>query len=442
MPDPWTERMQPHTPRTNDYRTPEELDYARVVHSEAFRRLSGVTQILAVQDSDFSRNRLTHTIEVSQVALGIVQSLTRTVDPELAQVLPSRALMQTVAAVHDIGHAPLGHGGEVALNFLLREHGGFEGNGQTLRILTKLMSSSTARTGGNLTRRTLLGALKYPVPWSKAIKAPPYQNLFQDKHSPATGRPLLVEEWYTPPKCYLDSETRDVRWLLSPLSGAEQVIVTNERIKSLDCAIMDLADDFSYSIADLEDAIHLRLLSRDQLEADVPCELWADFLESVDVRGTLVRKACEAWFDDLFGTKTKSCIGKLIHYAVNSVRMTTDERFQTDLYHHRVELPPAPARLIAALKKSVLQRVILAPTVQQMRTKGQAMIIDVFSALAHDPTRLLPVDIQTKWREADDKHMQMRVIGDYVAALTDAGLARLWRRLFDPTSGSAFDSLR
>ena len=236
MPDPWTERMQPHTPRANDYRTPFDLDFARVVHSEAFRRLSGVTQILSVQDSDFSRNRLTHTIEVSQVALGIVQSLTHTAAPTLASMLPTRALMESVAAVHDIGHAPLGHGGEVALNYLLRDHGGFEGNGQTLRILTKLMSSSTARNGGNLTRRTLLGALKYPVPWSKAIKAPRYQNLYKDKHSPTTGRPLLVEEWYTPPKCYLDTETPVVNWLLSPLSDAERAIVTSERIKSLDCA--------------------------------------------------------------------------------------------------------------------------------------------------------------------------------------------------------------
>lgn len=436
--DPWTERMLPHKARENDFRGPFDVDYARVVHAEAFRRLAGVTQILAISDSDFSRNRLTHTIEVGQVALGLVQTLAATHAKEQAALLPPRPLMETIAAIHDIGHCPGAHGGEEALNFVMRDHGGFEGNGQTLRILAHLMEGSTSQRGANLTRRTLLGALKYPVPWSAVVD----EKLFETQISKLTGRPLLSSHNHAPPKCYLDTEESVVAWLLAPLSPAEQALVRGERIKSLDCTIMDTADDVAYGVHDLEDAVTLRFLRREELEQDVPGELWEDFLATTAIDTDLLQRPRDAWFSALFGSSTKACIGRLVHYMITSARLRHDPRFETELYAYRVVLTPPAARLLSALKRSVFNRMILAPTVQQMRAKTQRMIIEVYEALSTDPPSLLPADVRPLWLEATTDSERARTLCDYIASLTDAGLVKLWRRLFDATAGSAFDNLR
>lgn len=435
--DPWTERMLPHKVRDNDHRGPFDIDYARVVHSEAFRRLAGVTQILAISDSDFSRNRLTHTIEVGQVALGLVQTLAATHAKDQADLLPPRALMETISAIHDLGHPPFGHGGEEALNRALRDHGGFEGNGQTLRILAHLMEGSTSQRGANLTRRTLLGALKYPVAWSAAVDP----KLYETHVSPLTGRSLMSRD-YAPPKCYLDTEEAIVTWLLAPLSDEERALVRGERLKSLDCSIMDAADDVAYGVHDLEDSIELGFIRREDLERDVPAELWDDFLAAMPPSKDLLQSPREAWLSALFGNATKACIGRLVHYMITSARLRHDPRFETQLYAYRVTLTPPAARLLTALKRSVFQRMILAPTVQQMRSKGQRMIIEVYEALSTDPPSLLPMAVRERWLEAETESQRARAIGDYIASLTDAGLVKIWRRLFDANSGSAFDNLR
>ena len=355
-----------------------------------------------------------------------------------AALLPPRPLMETIAAIHDIGHPPFGHGGEVALNWIMREHGGFEGNGQTLRILTRLIESSSVRRGANLTRRTLLGALKYPVPWSQCVQ----DTLHTTHPSRLTGRPLVSEKYHAPPKCYLDTETPTVEWLFEPLHPDERGLIRAERIKSLDCSIMDVADDTAYGIHDLEDGIAVGFIRRDDLESDVPAELWDDFLAVTTTDPALLQHHREAWLSALFGSATKQSIGRLVHYMITSARLSHDSRFATPLYAYRVTLSVPAARLLSALKRSVKNRMILAPALQQIRAKGQRMIVDVFEALSTDPPRLLPYAVQPHWHEATSDAERARTLCDYIASLTDAGLVKLWRRLFDATSGSAFDSLR
>ena len=151
------ERQEDWESKFDDARDPYEVDYARVVHSASFRRLQGKTQILNLGDSDFYRTRLTHSMEVSQVASGILQGFRKKYkDQELINHLPTTTLMQTICLVHDLGHPPFGHGGEIALNFCMREKGGFEGNGQTLRILSKLEKFSE-KYGSNCTSSDKFG---------------------------------------------------------------------------------------------------------------------------------------------------------------------------------------------------------------------------------------------------------------------------------------------
>ena len=147
--------------RRNDHRSPFQRDRARILHSAAFRRLQAKTQVLGVGMNDFYRTRLTHSLEVSQIGTGITAQLRRKY-PELRYLLNSMSLIESICLAHDIGHPPFGHGGEVALNYMMRHHGGFEGNGQTFRILTRL-EPYTPSWGMNLTRRTLLGVMKYPA---------------------------------------------------------------------------------------------------------------------------------------------------------------------------------------------------------------------------------------------------------------------------------------
>ena len=143
----WPERM-------STFRSPWQRDRDRIIHSSAFRRLKHKTQVFVEHDGDayrgdYFRTRLTHTIEVAQVARTIAGTLGLNTD-----------LAETVALAHDLGHPPFGHGGEVALSYCMRDAGGFEGNGQTLRILTSPVET-TPQPGLNLCRRSLLGVLNF-----------------------------------------------------------------------------------------------------------------------------------------------------------------------------------------------------------------------------------------------------------------------------------------
>ena len=161
----WTHRRSGQTNQrgSHDHRDPYERDRTRVIHCPAFRRLQRKTQILGTDEGDFHRTRLTHSLEVASIGGSIVRNLmSHQQQNSLTALLPSDDLISTICLLHDIGHPPFGHGGEVALNYKMRDHGGFEGNAQTLRLLTKVENSYGAY-GLDLTRRALLGILKYPV---------------------------------------------------------------------------------------------------------------------------------------------------------------------------------------------------------------------------------------------------------------------------------------
>ena len=161
-----------HKIRRDDHRSAYERDRARILHSGAFRRLQAKTQVHGNSFDDFHRTRLTHSLEAAQLGTGIVAQLKKK-QPEFKDLLPSDSLIDSLCLAHDIGHPPYGHGGEVALNYMMREHGGFEGNAQTFRIVTKL-EPYTEQFGMNLARRTLLGLIKYPamISQTRAAKVP------------------------------------------------------------------------------------------------------------------------------------------------------------------------------------------------------------------------------------------------------------------------------
>ena len=143
-----------------------QRDRARVIHSAWFRALQSKTQVLGLGESDFYRTRLTHSLEVAQIGSGIVEHVRgenarNPLTKDMAEWIAPLSLIDAACLAHDIGHSPFGHGGEVALNYMMRHDGGFEANGQTLRILSRLGEYSED-SGLDLTRRSTLSVIKYP----------------------------------------------------------------------------------------------------------------------------------------------------------------------------------------------------------------------------------------------------------------------------------------
>jgi dGTPase len=444
----WNARREDWNPQAEDARDSAAIDYSRVIHSASFRRLQGKTQILNLGDSDFYRTRLTHSLEVAQVAGGIVEQFRKDYagEPEAA-ALPSVTMIQALGAVHDLGHPPFGHGGEVALNYCMAGHGGFEGNGQTLRILSRLEKFS-ANAGANLTRRTLLGILKYPVPFSIAANPALKPGLAE---SPSIIR-IIDRAASKPPKCYLDTEREVVDWILEPLSTQDRdrfcELTTDEgkhgsaAHKSFDCSIMDLADDIAFGVHDLEDAIALELMSEGDFRALVPEESCASFLDRLKerYRDEFGNDVYDGFTKGLFGegSRRKRLIGRMVNHLITSCRIFEVDDFKETVIRYRAMLPPRQAIFLKALKRAVAERVIKSPGVQHLEFKGQGMVVAVFEALASEPKAFLPWPTQARYDKAEDKR---RVICDHVSGMTDAFLLRTYERLFSPRMGSVFDRL-
>jgi dGTPase len=447
----WSERREGWRAQGDDARDAASIDYARVIHSASFRRLQGKTQILNIGDSDFYRNRLTHSIEVAQIAGGLARQLRKDLgeDHPAAPWIPDLTMIQAVGAVHDLGHPPFGHGGEIALNYCMRGDGGFEGNGQTLRILSRLEKFSE-KAGANLTRRTLLGVLKYPAPYS-AVRS--LDQTLAPCLSPGTTAIRVIDRAACkPPKCYLDSESDVVAWLLESLPAADRERFVEwtpvagrhgkTRHKSFDCSIMDLADDIAFGVHDLEDALAMRLMGEEAIRSLIPESECACFLDMLKTRypGEFGNDVYKGFVDALVGegARRKRFISRLVHHFITHCRIVEDEAFATPLLRYRLGLPEPQKRFLEALKSAVAKKVIRSATVQHLEFKGQNMVVAVFEAFASDPHALLPEVTLERYVKSGDPQ---RVICDHIAGMTDAFLLKTYERLFSPRMGSVFDRI-
>lgn len=444
----WLERKSGWQKKPQDARTPGDVDYARVIHSASFRRLQGKTQILNLGDSDFYRTRLTHSLEVAQIAGGLAAQLRHNFpDHDAIAYIPDRSMMQAIACTHDLGHPPFGHGGEVALNYCMRNDGGFEGNGQTLRILSKLEKFSEV-DGADMSREALLGVLKYPVAYSVAANTDIVPRMLPD----TSGTPLLDRTTSKPPKCYMDSEEEIITWLLEPLSSNDRKLFQacevkpnkhgKARHKSFACSIMDLADDISFGIHDMEDALALCLVNEAGFRRHVTPENCAGLLDYLnsnyagkygnDVYGGLISRI----FAD--GAERKHQINRILNFVIPSVEIVEVPEFEEPRLRYRATLPKPVSNFVEAVKDFIREEVIYSPSVQHLEFKGQMMVISVFEVLKSDPKSFLPPDIYAKYNQSKDP---LRDICDYVAGMTDAYLLKTYERLFAPRMGSVFDKL-
>ncbi|MFQ6370955.1 anti-phage deoxyguanosine triphosphatase [Shewanella sp. YIC-542] len=435
---PWLERREQDCQRHNDHRTPYQRDRARIMHSAAFRRLQAKTQVLGVGMNDFYRTRLTHSLEVAQIGTGIAAQL-RHGYPQLQPWLDSMSLIESLCLAHDIGHPPYGHGGESALNYMMRSHGGFEGNGQTFRILAKL-EPYTEHVGMNLTRRTLLGIMKYPA-LADTLRQPMAESHITHY------RQLKPSQW-PPVKGIFNDDAAVFHWVLAPLPEDERQIFIapaappngsghqRTRHKSFDCSIMELADDIAYAVHDLEDAIVMGIVSRSQ---------WRDFVvPQLEQLSDIWMKQYLTQIDSvLFSEKhycRKDAIGTLVNALVTAIGIEEKPLFTEPLLHYQAVLASPYDQLLEILKQFVLTFVVRKPEIQILEYKGQQIVMELFEALASDPMRLLPLNTQARWQCVQQNGgNSLRVIADYIAGMTDEFAARLHQQLFSPRAASLMD---
>ena len=440
----WTRRRQERTEkRDGDHRSAYQRDKARIMHSAAFRRLQAKTQVLGIGISDFYRTRLTHSLEAAQIGTGIAAQLWQK-QSELAKHLGiDEHLIESLCLALDIGHPPFGHGGETALHYMMSDYGGFEGNGQTFRILTKLETYSE-HDGMNLARRTLLGLVKYP----NYIDTLTNSALITEK--PHTYRLVKSKHWH-PPKGLFACDKEAFDWVLSPFNEKDkQQFISHQdvdghhnktRYKSIDCSIMELADDIAYAIHDLEDAIVMSMVTRSDFEEHV-----VNPIQSLNINN--LSKELVTYTDRLFSGlpyQRKNAIGALVNIFITAISIKKQDIFENDLIDYNVKFPEEHATALSLFKSFVYNFVIRKPELQLLEYKGQQIVMELFEAFSSEPERLLPRNTSLRWQQAgelmDSESAQFRVIADYISGMTDEYATRLYNHLFLPKSNAVTDSL-
>ncbi|NTF07208.1 dNTP triphosphohydrolase [Agrobacterium rubi] len=455
------------------HRSPWRRDYARLIHSSAFRRLQGKTQVFPGHESDFFRNRLTHSLEVAQIAKSIAIRLNSThplfkakaqkIDPDLVEF---------AGMAHDLGHPPFGHNGEEALDECMREHGGFEGNAQTLHILSKLEKKSTLnelenfqpfdndgqdrRAGLNLTYRSLASILKY----DDAIP------MTSDHRGPGKTKKVV--------KGYYDEEKDLVKRIKSAVVGDESY----KDFKTIECSIMDIADDIAYSTYDLEDIFKSGFLRPlDLFELDK--EIYENVVQTINER-------LQKQYKDTPTTVTTENIYQVLAFVFEEVFFVSEEGrrlvrrrdvskeekkmafaieahawsqliadngyYRTDftawliqLFLEGVEVVRDPshaqlhkARLtidtfiaVETLKNIAYQAIIRSPRLQVVEFRGKDIIKKIFDALVKDDgDRLLPSDFRKMHQKVATDSEKRRVVCDFIAGMTDRYAIEFYSRLF------------
>jgi dGTPase len=346
-----------------DWRTEYQRDRDRVIHSRAFRRLEYKTQVFLNGTGDHLRTRLTHTMEVAAVSRNIARALKLNED-----------LAETIALAHDLGHSPFGHRGEAALNRLMKNHGGFEHNRQSLRVVEKLEQKYPRFRGLNLTWEVREGLLKHRTAYDR----------------PAGRRGFA------------------------------------DRSASLEAQVANLADEITYYSHDLDDGLDAGLLSEKQLNRDV--RIWRHAARTVEREFGALPDECRRYFiiRCIIDMQVKDVViitEKLIGKA--GVKSVADVRRQA---RPLVRYSPKRRDLNLELRRYLYTNLYFNPLVQEPNMRAVRMLDDLFDYYLKMPSRL-----GTLSRKRVRKDGLRRAICDYLAGMTDRYAIQEHRRLFEAT---------
>ncbi len=381
--DPAKTRGRRHPEPESPTRTVYQRDRDRVIHSTAFRRLKYKTQVFVYHEGDNYRTRLTHSLEVAQIARSISRCLG--LDEDLAEAL---------ALAHDLGHTPFGHAGEDALDAAMADHGGFDHNGQALRILTRLEAHYAEFDGLNLTWETLEGIAKH-------------------------NGPLVARA----------GETAGLPWSVVEVLGLYDLEL--HTWPGAEAQVAALADDIAYHSHDLDDGLHAGLFSVAEL-AGVP------------LAGPIFAQVA-AKYPRLEETRLiHESVRRMIDLLVNDLLAETRRRLTAadprDAAHVRalagpvVAFSPAMDADNRALKAFLYERMYRHERVNRMTARARRVVRELFAVLLAEPHHL-----PEAWRRAADGPggtATARLVADYVAGMTDRFALDLHRRLVPGTENS------
>ena len=366
-------------------RTDFQRDRDRIVHSTAFRRLAHKTQVFVDHESDHFRTRLTHTIEVAQIARALARALR--LDDDLAEA---------IALGHDLGHTPFGHTGEDALDACMAEHGGFDHNSHALRIVTELERHYAEFDGLNLTQPTLAGLIKHNGPLLDASGAP-------TERYRARGVPAAVLRY-------------------NAMQGLDLSLHA-----SLEAQAAAIADDIAYDAHDIDDGLRAGLFSLDELRAAVPyveglmreIDALHPGLEDARAIHELTRRVITRFIEDAIGESGRRIAESKVDSpeAVGLAGRTL------------VGQTAAIETADRDIKAFLFARMYRHPNVRKVRDEADAIVRRLFKAYFSDPSAMPP-----EWAAKADAQGRARAVADYIAGMTDRFAIAEHARLFDGAS--------
>ena len=369
-------------------RSPFRRDCDRVIHSTAFRRLKHKTQVFVFHEGDHYRTRLTHTLEVAQIARALARQLGLDED-----------LTETLALAHDLGHPPFGHAGERALDACLRNHGGFDHNAQTLRVVTALEHRYPEFDGLNLTWEALEGIVKHNGP----LTAPDGEAVGRYRDH---GIPSAITDYIA---------THDLElWSFA----------------SLEAQVAAIADDIAYDAHDIDDGLRAGLFAVDDLRimpltADMIAEIARHYPDLDEVR------------------RGAELVRELISYLIGAVVSEAGRRLQAarpgsvdDVRTHGdvlVAFPPQAAAAEAEIKAFLKQRMYRHPRVMRVMGDAERILFDLFARYQRTPGDLPAEWLPPEGGRAGSETARARRIGNFIAGMTDRFALTEHQRLFDLT---------
>jgi dGTPase len=376
--DPARSRGRFYPEAESPTRTCYQRDRDRIIHSTAFRRLKHKTQVFVQHEGDYYRTRLTHSLEVAQIARSVARLLA--LDEDLAE---------TVALAHDLGHTPFGHAGEDALNEVTKDFGGFDHNAHALKLVTSLEHRYADFDGLNLTWETLEGLVKHNGPLT-------------GKDKPLPG-PIA---------------SFDQRWSLELSSWP-----------NLEAQIAALADDIAYVNHDIDDGLRANLFTVDEL-ARAP--LVGTYVREIGSRyGTLE-------FGRLVGEIVRGLMSAMVGDAIDETRRRVDQARPQSVTDIRKKATAVAAfsepmaQLVAELKGFLFARMYRHPKVTQTTDAAKEVVRALFGAFVADPGQL-PPDWQALCREGSGPET-VSAVRDYIAGMTDRFALQEYKRVFGSES--------
>ncbi|HIJ52953.1 MAG TPA: dNTP triphosphohydrolase [Planctomycetes bacterium] len=470
------QRLQPIKPdprfSEEKYRTPWRRDCGRLIHSPSFRRLQGKSQLFPQQETDFFRNRLTHSLEVAQIAKSIAIKLNSDLENDGEDYRIEPDIVEFAALAHDLGHPPFGHFGEEVLDAKMIDFGGFEGNAQTLLLITRLekrrlientdlgidRNGKDQRIGLDLTCRSIASILKYDceIPFNKNKRQQLLNAGGIEKISPIKG--------------YYKTETQIVKLIKNNICNGKKY---KGPFKTIECQIMDIADDIAYSTYDLEDCfkagfttplgiigidkviikkvaekvkkkLRIRFSHNDVLERIY--NIFSDYFGppyALDKKGKLSQKELASFhfFSMRFANFMSTILrengyfrtdftSKLVGRAIRNVSIDKINRSVPAL--STVQLEKETAVNVELLKHIVYESQILSPKVQIIAFRTEEIIGDIFDAVSNKKRKgrtLLPKDFRKIYETVKGNKDKKRVICDFIASMTDRYALEFYGRL-------------